>query len=84
MNKWLSALIVAGCLVGASVSMGDCGKCGSGHKHEGEHKHELCGKCGEEKGGDACCKEGAEKCSACGLHKGSPGCKEKCAVKSGS
>ena len=36
---------------------------------------QLCAKCGEVKGSDACCKvEGHEKCPKCGLHKGSPGC----------
>jgi len=34
---------------------------------------ELCGKCGELTGTDACCAAGAETCG-CGLHKGSPGC----------
>ncbi len=34
----------------------------------------LCAKCGQIKGSDVCCKEGAEKCDKCGLAKGSPGC----------
>ncbi len=34
----------------------------------------LCGKCGEIKGSDACCKTDAPKCDKCGLTKGSPGC----------
>jgi hypothetical protein len=34
----------------------------------------LCGKCGELKGSDACCKADAKVCDQCGLHKGSPGC----------
>ena len=31
----------------------------------------LCGKCGTEKGSDACCAADAEKCTSCGLTKGS-------------
>jgi len=38
----------------------------------------LCTFCGQVKGSDKCCKEGAEKCSKCGLDKGSPGC---CRIK---
>lgn len=33
----------------------------------------YCGKCGEVKGSEKCCKEG-EKCDKCGLHKGSALC----------
>jgi len=35
---------------------------------------DLCVGCGQVKGGDLCCKEGAEKCATCDLAKGSPGC----------
>lgn len=34
----------------------------------------ICGKCGEIKGSENCCKPGLEKCSKCDAHKGSPGC----------
>lgn len=34
----------------------------------------LCGDCGQIKGGDACCAEGAEACGGCELTKGAPGC----------
>lgn len=34
----------------------------------------LCGKCGQVKGTDKCCQEGAAVCPECGLGKGSPGC----------
>ncbi len=34
----------------------------------------LCGKCGQIKGTDVCCKADAQKCSKCGLAKGAPGC----------
>lgn len=34
----------------------------------------LCGKCGEIKGRDKCCRKDANKCAECGLIKGSPGC----------
>ncbi len=34
----------------------------------------ICVKCGQVKGSDVCCKEGAAKCGMCGLHKDSPGC----------
>ena len=40
----------------------------------------ICGGCGQEKGSDSCCAEGAEKCSECSLAKGSPGC---CKLTSG-
>jgi len=36
-----------------------------------------CGKCGEIKGSDKCCKPGAKKCAKCGLNKGSAGCCKK-------
>jgi ABC-type nickel/cobalt efflux system permease component RcnA len=53
------------------------------HDHK-DHKHKkdgpkICGKCGEIKGGEKCCKPGAEKCG-CGLNHGSPGC---CKIKKG-
>ncbi len=35
---------------------------------------DLCSKCGQIKGGELCCKAGAEKCASCGLAKGSPAC----------
>jgi len=38
----------------------------------------LCGKCGEIKGSDKCCKQDVVKCEKCGLNKGSPGC---CKIK---
>ena len=41
---------------------------------ESEAKAKLCGGCGEVKGADKCCVEGAEKCADCGKNKGSPGC----------
>lgn len=34
----------------------------------------LCGDCGQLKGSEACCAEGAEVCSKCSLQKGAPGC----------
>lgn len=34
----------------------------------------LCGKCGEIKGSDDCCKAGATKCGKCSMIKDSPGC----------
>ncbi len=34
----------------------------------------LCTGCGQVKGSDACCREGAAQCPGCGLAKGSPGC----------
>jgi len=34
----------------------------------------LCGKCGQVKGSDVCCKADAEICEKCGLVVGSPGC----------
>lgn len=40
----------------------------------------LCGACGEEKGSQTCCAEGAEVCTECALHKGSPGC---CKIEKG-
>ncbi|HDY65522.1 MAG TPA: hypothetical protein ENH84_04740 [Phycisphaerae bacterium] len=38
----------------------------------------ICAKCGQIKGSDLCCKDGAKICSKCGLAKGSPGC---CIIK---
>ena len=34
----------------------------------------LCGSCGQVKGAETCCAEGAADCMTCGLDKGSPGC----------
>ncbi len=34
----------------------------------------YCGSCGQAKGSEACCAEGAEKCGECALAKGSPLC----------
>ena len=34
----------------------------------------LCGKCGQAKGGDQCCKADSQKCAKCGWTKGSPAC----------
>src|SRR3990167_6626548 len=34
----------------------------------------LCGKCGQVKGGDQCCKADSKKCDKCGWTKGSPAC----------
>ena len=41
----------------------------------------LCGKCGEVKGGEACCVADAEICADCKLHKGAPGC---CKIEAGA
>ncbi len=41
----------------------------------------LCGNCGQVKGSDACCAEGATLCDACTLVKGAPGC---CAMEAGT
>jgi len=41
----------------------------------------LCGACGQIKGSEACCAEGAEKCAGCSLHKGAPGC---CKMEAGT
>lgn len=35
---------------------------------------DVCGKCGNEAGGENCCKEGTEKCDKCGFQKGSMLC----------
>ncbi len=35
---------------------------------------QLCGKCGQAKGTEACCKADAPKCGGCQLAKGAPGC----------
>jgi len=61
----------------------------AGNLHAGETTDEdadvkplvLCGKCGQVKGTDACCKAGQKTCAGCKLQKGSPGC---CAVKKGT
>ena len=41
----------------------------------------LCGECGQMKGSEACCAEGAELCTKCSLQKGAPGC---CKMEKGS
>ncbi len=41
----------------------------------------LCGDCGQIKGSDVCCAEGAETCEKCGLAKGAPGC---CKIEKGT
>ena len=85
-SMWMAVVLAAGALsfVGAATVNAACGSCGA-HKAEGKGKGcakvELCGKCGEAKGGDKCCKDGAAKCEKCGLNAGSPGCKAKCCAK---
>lgn len=41
----------------------------------------VCGKCGQVKGSEVCCKTTAQRCGRCGLVKGSPGC---CVLSAGS
>ncbi len=41
----------------------------------------LCGGCGQIKGSQDCCAEGAETCAKCGLAKGAPGC---CKIEKGT
>ncbi len=48
--------------------------CGADKAKAAVAEQALCGKCGQVKGSDSCCKADAEKCGACGLVKGSPGC----------
>lgn len=43
--------------------------------HDEDHANvALCGSCGQMKGSDVCCAEGATACEGCKLAKGSPGC----------
>ena len=71
--------LLAGLLWGSGAAASGCTKakagCSLSCKHASETYASLCNKCGEAKGGAACCRdEGREKCSQCGLLKGSPGC----------
>jgi hypothetical protein len=72
MKAMLRGLMVVILMTMVSVAIVGCScpfKCGVEHKDAA-----LCGKCGQIKGTDACCKVDAPKCSKCGLAKGSPGC----------
>ncbi len=68
-------------LAGASMALAQCpagcGCAGCAAKAKAE-KAAVCGKCGEVKGSESCCKAGVASCPACGLHAGSPGCKAAC------
>ncbi len=57
-----------------SVSAFACGENKADKAKAAVAEKALCGKCGQVKGSDLCCKAGAEKCGKCGLDKGSPGC----------
>lgn len=72
MNKFFSLVAVA------MLAAVGCGQPAVGPAESGAELSavslELCGKCGQVAGGEACCAEGAESCSKCSLAKGSPGC----------
>ena len=51
-----------------SICLAFLSSCGS------DAEAKLCTSCGEEKGAEKCCAEGAEKCEKCDKNKGSPGC----------
>lgn len=57
----------------ATKVLANCGSCGTGAKKAAAKAITLCGRCGEIKGSDKCCKAGATRCK-CGMIKGSPGC----------
>jgi len=75
-------LLLAGCGTSASCPGGAAGACCGMTDAEdccaSKEDVVLCGGCGQIKGSDVCCVEGAEKCADCGLAKGSPGC---CKIK---
>lgn len=80
MNRVLCGIMVALVMVAAgSFAWGQGSgtkapqQAGSGTKVEAA-KVSLCGKCGQIKGSDVCCKADAVKCEKCGLAQGSPGC----------
>ncbi len=61
------------------LAMPFLGGCGQGEDQSAVEKESqatpaLCGNCGQLKGSDSCCQDGAETCSGCQLAKGSPGC----------
>lgn len=62
----IGLMLVAGCSKKVAV--------GKPHTHHPEAEVTLCGLCGEVKGSEKCCKDGATLCPICGLHKGSPLC----------
>ena len=69
-------------MLAAGALLTGCAKPKPAPKKAGAEKKDvtLCGKCGQVKGSDVCCKPGAEKCAKCGLAKDSPGC---CRIKKG-
>ena len=85
----VGTLLLAGCGTSASspegAAGGSAGACCGTPDAEGCCASKkgvfLCGGCGQVKGSDVCCAEGAEKCDKCGLTKGSPGC---CKIEKGT
>ncbi len=58
--------------VPGAKALAGCGACGAGAK-KSPWAVTLCGRCGEIKGSDKCCRAGAKRCM-CGAIKGAPGC----------
>lgn len=70
-------LVLAMAMVGVIFLAGGCKKTepgGGGGIAKAQAAVALCLKCGQIKGSDVCCKEGAVTCDKCGLAKDSPGC----------
>jgi hypothetical protein len=67
MLPWLGllSLMVAGCQKAPA---------GIPHTHNPHAEVTVCGKCGEVKGSEKCCKEGIALCPKCDLHRGSVLC----------
>jgi len=74
-NMRSARLIVATGLLAIGILSGCQDASVAGPESQGEAGDVLlCGKCGQVKGADLCCKPGQEKCAKCGLAKGAPGC----------
>ena len=65
--------LMLSCWAALLFTLSGCGEpeaVGIPHTHNPDAEVTLCGLCGEVKGSENCCQEGATLCPICGLHKG--------------
>ncbi len=72
--KVFSLILVLTALVAAGCNRSSTEETPSLSVTPAVHDIVLCGDCGQVKGTEACCQEGAAVCADCSWHKGSPAC----------
>jgi len=79
--KVFSLILVLTALVAAGCNRSSTEETPSLDVTQAVHDIVLCGDCGQVKGTDLCCADGAEVCEKCGLQSGAPGC---CKIEQGT